>query len=89
MTDAAIAREAAAAPPAPARPFYWSVRRELWENRSVYHRAAGGRPAWRWSAFLQHASLPAARHRAPSAAGDAEAPADCSPAPYGFVGAAR
>ncbi len=28
----------AAAPAAlsPTRPFYWSVRRELWENRSVY-----------------------------------------------------
>ena len=25
-----------AAPTAPVRPFYWSVRRELWENRSVY-----------------------------------------------------
>ncbi|MEY2564018.1 MAG: type transport system permease protein [Verrucomicrobiota bacterium] len=24
------------APIAPARPFYWSVRRELWENRSIY-----------------------------------------------------
>jgi ABC-2 type transport system permease protein len=23
-------------PSAPARPFYWSVRRELWENRSIY-----------------------------------------------------
>lgn len=22
--------------PAPTRPFYWSVRRELWENRSIY-----------------------------------------------------
>src|SRR6266487_2348859 len=21
---------------APTRPFYWSVRRELWENRSIY-----------------------------------------------------
>jgi len=24
------------APISPARPFYWSVRRELWENRSIY-----------------------------------------------------
>jgi ABC-2 type transport system permease protein len=26
----------APAPSAPTRPFYWSVRRELWENRSLY-----------------------------------------------------
>lgn len=44
MTDSAIAPGAAeadagdAAPAAlaPTRPFYWSVRRELWENRSIY-----------------------------------------------------
>ena len=24
------------APFAPTRPFYWSVRREIWENRSIY-----------------------------------------------------
>jgi ABC-2 type transport system permease protein len=27
---------AAPAPLSPTRPFYWSVRRELWENRSIY-----------------------------------------------------
>ena len=32
----ADAREAAPAALSPTRPFYWSVRRELWENRSVY-----------------------------------------------------
>jgi ABC-2 type transport system permease protein len=34
----AVADAAAEAAPAPARtrPFYWSVRRELWENRSIY-----------------------------------------------------
>ena len=26
----------AAAPVSQTRPFYWSVRRELWENRSIY-----------------------------------------------------
>jgi ABC-2 type transport system permease protein len=26
----------APAPPSPTRPLYWSVRRELWENRSIY-----------------------------------------------------
>jgi ABC-2 type transport system permease protein len=34
-TDAA-AREARQAPPRRTRPFYWSLRRELWEHRSVY-----------------------------------------------------
>jgi ABC-2 type transport system permease protein len=29
-------RPAPAAPASPTRPFYWSVRRELWENRSIY-----------------------------------------------------
>ena len=33
---AADARETAPAAPRPTRPLYWSVRRELWENRSVY-----------------------------------------------------
>ncbi len=28
--------EASPAPASPTRPFYWSVRRELWENRSIY-----------------------------------------------------
>lgn len=32
-----VVDDAAAAPaPARTRPFYWSVRRELWENRSIY-----------------------------------------------------
>ncbi|HEX2202630.1 MAG TPA: hypothetical protein VHG91_05015 [Longimicrobium sp.] len=34
-------REAAPAPPKRTRPFYWSVRRELWENRAVYLAPAG------------------------------------------------
>ncbi len=33
---ASDAPPAAPAPPSPTRPFYWSVRRELWENRSIY-----------------------------------------------------
>jgi ABC-2 type transport system permease protein len=33
--DLGAPRAAAAAPPR-TRPFYWSVRRELWENRSIY-----------------------------------------------------
>ncbi|HEX5872079.1 MAG TPA: hypothetical protein VFY65_16735, partial [Longimicrobium sp.] len=33
---AAEAREVAPAAVARTRPFYWSLRRELWENRSVY-----------------------------------------------------
>jgi ABC-2 type transport system permease protein len=33
---AAGAGEAAPAPLSPTRPFRWSVRRELWENRSIY-----------------------------------------------------
>ena len=28
--------ESESAPSSPTRPFYWSVRRELWENRSIY-----------------------------------------------------
>jgi ABC-2 type transport system permease protein len=37
MTDAPSPTLAPAAPPlARTRPFYWSVRRELWENRSVF-----------------------------------------------------
>jgi ABC-2 type transport system permease protein len=30
------ARASAAAPTAPVRPLYWSLRRELWENRALY-----------------------------------------------------
>ncbi len=33
---ASPAREPRALQNAPTRPFYWSVRRELWENRSIY-----------------------------------------------------
>ena len=29
-------KPAAPAATSPTRPFYWSVRRELWENRSIY-----------------------------------------------------
>lgn len=37
MTDTALEpRAAGPRAPAPTRPFYWSVRRELWENRSLY-----------------------------------------------------
>jgi ABC-2 type transport system permease protein len=36
LEAAAAAREAAPAPLSPTRPLYWSVRRELWENRSIY-----------------------------------------------------
>lgn len=36
MNTAAEPRTAAPAPPRRTRPFHWSLRRELWENRSVY-----------------------------------------------------
>ncbi len=37
MTDTPFEpRVAAPRAPSPTRPFYWSVRRELWENRSLY-----------------------------------------------------
>jgi ABC-2 type transport system permease protein len=36
IPDAFEGRQVAAAPLAPTRPFYWSVRRELWEYRSIY-----------------------------------------------------
>jgi ABC-2 type transport system permease protein len=36
LEPAAGSRETAPAPLSPTRPFYWSVRRELWENRSIY-----------------------------------------------------
>jgi len=37
MTDTPFEpRAAAPRAPSPTRPFYWSVRRELWENRSLY-----------------------------------------------------
>ena len=36
LEPAAVSRETAPAAPSPTRPFYWSVRRELWENRSIY-----------------------------------------------------
>ena len=35
MSDSALEPQAPAAP-AKTRPFYWSVRRELWENRAIY-----------------------------------------------------
>jgi ABC-2 type transport system permease protein len=35
-TDANDSQPIAAAPFLPTRPFFWSVRRELWENRSIY-----------------------------------------------------
>jgi len=34
--DFAVSPPAATVPPAATRPLYWSVRRELWENKSVY-----------------------------------------------------
>ncbi len=37
MTDPSLNPKAGAhVPAAPTRPFYWSLRRELWENRSIY-----------------------------------------------------
>jgi ABC-2 type transport system permease protein len=36
MAEVLDARSIAPAAMAPTRPFYWSVRRELWENRSIY-----------------------------------------------------
>ena len=36
MHDAAVDTPQATTPMTPTRPFYWSVRRELWENRWVY-----------------------------------------------------
>lgn len=36
VPEAVAARQIASAPRSPTRPLYWSVRRELWENRSIY-----------------------------------------------------
>lgn len=36
MTDTPFEPRVATRAPTPTRPFYWSVRRELWENRSLY-----------------------------------------------------
>ena len=36
LLDSALPPPAASRPTTKTRPFYWSVRRELWENRSVY-----------------------------------------------------
>jgi len=37
VLEAALAAwEATPAPLSPTRPLYWSVRRELWENRSIH-----------------------------------------------------
>lgn len=47
-------RPVASAPPARTRPFYWSVRRELWENRSVY-LAPVGMAAFAVAALVIHA----------------------------------
>ena len=46
MNAATETSESFAAPataPRPVRPFYWSVRRELWENRSLFIAPAGRR----------------------------------------------
>ncbi|HYH78654.1 MAG TPA: hypothetical protein VEX86_02630 [Longimicrobium sp.] len=48
------AREAAPARLAPTRPLYWSVRRELWENRSI-HRAPLGVAVFSAVAMFVHA----------------------------------
>jgi ABC-2 type transport system permease protein len=36
LESSAESPQPAAAPVSPTHPFYWSVRRELWENRSIY-----------------------------------------------------
>ncbi len=36
MAESVSSSIAAPAPTLVTRPFYWSVRRELWENRSIY-----------------------------------------------------
>ncbi|HET8646393.1 MAG TPA: ABC transporter permease [Vicinamibacteria bacterium] len=36
VPESAAAAPAAGAAPSPTRPFFWSVRREVWENRSLY-----------------------------------------------------
>ena len=49
------------------RPFYWSVRRELWENRSVYLAPlAVGRRSALVGVVLQHRSACRAPRRAQS-----------------------
>jgi len=51
---AADAREAATAAPRRTRPLYWSVRRELWENRSI-HLAPLGVATFAVAALVTHA----------------------------------
>jgi ABC-2 type transport system permease protein len=72
---AAEAREAAPARLSPTRPFYWSVRRELWENRSV-HLAPAGVAAFAVVALVVHAvtmpsHMPGMLANDPGAAGSA------------------
>lgn len=54
LEPAVDVREIARAPLAPTRPFYWSLRRELWENRSIY-LAPFGVGAFAVAALVIHA----------------------------------
>jgi ABC-2 type transport system permease protein len=54
LEPAVDAPEIAPAPLAPTRPFYWSLRRELWENRSIY-LAPFGVGAFAVAALVIHA----------------------------------
>lgn len=51
-------REPQPAPAAPTRPLYWSVRRELWENRSIYVVPASAAALVLFGFALSSISLP-------------------------------
>ena len=73
---AAGPRETAAAAPPRTRPFYWSVRRELWENRSI-HLAPLGVGAFAVAALVIHAiAMPS--HRPGMLAADPASPGSAS-----------
>lgn len=55
LEPAAASRETTPPAPSPTRPLYWSVRRELWENRSIY-LAPLGVAAFALVALLIHAA---------------------------------
>ena len=67
VLDAPLAGGATATPPGPTRPLYWSLRRELWENRSLYLAPLGVAAIFLFGFLLSVFSLP---HRMRGAALD-------------------
>ncbi len=65
-TASNIASSGATAPGynAPTRPFYWSVRRELWENRSIYVAPSIVAAIILFGSFVASFHLPERRHNA-------------------------